>query len=290
MDKQLSDWIEIARTGRFTDMSGREVELTPARLDAIAASLDEEKKRVPLVFGHPKLNAPAWGWAVEAQRKGDKLLARFRDVPETVKGLVRDGRYQSVSMRLAPDWSLDHVGLLGAAQPAIDGLKPVSFSQESDGFILVFAKPEETMDPSEQEALKKQLEDLKTKVAALESALKQTALERDEEKAAFAAFRQEQVENGRTARFESLVKDGKALPKDKEQILSFAQVLAKGGEEQTMAFAAPGGTAEKVSPEECFWRDLESRKPHGLFAEFAAPVDAEEPDNDMPAGNLAAKF
>ena len=57
------------------------------------------------------------------------MFAQIAQIPDAVRQLVQDGRYKYVSMSLMPDRkTLRHVGLLGAAVPAIDGLGPVSLS------------------------------------------------------------------------------------------------------------------------------------------------------------------
>ncbi|MEG6551840.1 hypothetical protein V6C53_16550, partial [Desulfocurvibacter africanus] len=74
-------WINIARTGQFKDMSGRQVDLTSKVLSSIATSYDPAKRQAPLVFGHPTLNGPAFGWVEQVRLVGDVLQARLKDVP-----------------------------------------------------------------------------------------------------------------------------------------------------------------------------------------------------------------
>lgn len=303
----LSDWIEVARTGRFRDMSGQDVDVTPERLDRVAGSLRSDNQAA-LVFGHPELDAPAYGWVADLKRHGDKLLARFRDVPEEVKRLVKAGRYRNVSMRVDKDWTLRHVGLLGAAAPAIDGLAPVQFA--GDAVTIEFSTAQQPaagvanqpegrrMDPAQLQgqidALRKENEDLKAQLAEAAKGKEKAEAEKAEADKAFAAYKAKQVESSREARFAALVKDGKVLPADKAQVMAFAAALEIGGKEAsgattTLAFAAPDGTAEQVTPEEAFWRNLESGQPHGLFRHFAAPAQPSETD-DIPTGDLAGKF
>ena len=110
-------WIEIARTGTFTDSSGREQTFTAGDLDAIARSYDPQKRDAPLCFGHPQSDrAPAFGWVDRLKSEGGRLYASFSQVPDEVRDLVARGRYRHVSMSLMPDRvSLRHVALLGAA-------------------------------------------------------------------------------------------------------------------------------------------------------------------------------
>lgn len=124
------NWIEIARTGTFTDSAGRPQTFTDSDLAAIAEAYDPAKRDCPLVFGHPRTDAaPAFGWARKLKAEGGRLLAQFDQVPEAVKKIVAAGHYRHVSMSLMPDRkTLRHVALLGAAQPAIDGLKAIELA------------------------------------------------------------------------------------------------------------------------------------------------------------------
>ena len=57
-----------------------------------------------------------------------------------MRELVAGGHYRHVSMSLMPDRvSLRHVALLGAAQPAIDGLAAVEFKDGGDAITVDFA-------------------------------------------------------------------------------------------------------------------------------------------------------
>ena len=132
--------IAIARTGRFTDSQGRPQSFSEADLDAIAASYDPAKLEAPLVFGHPAVSDPAYGWVKGLKREGERLFAQIAQIPDAVRKLVQDGHYKYVSMSLMPDRkTLRHVGLLGAAVPAIDGLGPVSLSGDSDAVTINFS-------------------------------------------------------------------------------------------------------------------------------------------------------
>lgn len=134
-------WIEIARTGTFTDSAGRKQTFTNSDLDAIVSAWNPAKRDCPLVLGHPKTDAtPAFGWLRKIRSEGGKLLASFGDVPEQARKLVADGLYRHVSMSLMPDRvTLRHVALLGAAQPAIDGLKAVEFGDSDNCITVEFA-------------------------------------------------------------------------------------------------------------------------------------------------------
>ncbi len=124
-----TDWIEVAKTGTFTGSNGTIVTLAPEDLDAIVQNYNPAVQEAPLVFGHPQTDHPAYGWVTQLQRIGNTLLAKFKQVPEAVKELVRAGHFKKISLGLMPDKrTIRHVGLLGAVQPAIPGMKNVEFS------------------------------------------------------------------------------------------------------------------------------------------------------------------
>lgn len=135
-----NNWIEIARTGIFTDSAGRRQTFTERDLDDIARAYDPAKRDAPLCFGHPQTDkAPAFGWVDRLKSEGGRLYASFSQVPDEVRELVARGHYRHVSMSLMPDRvSLRHVALLGAAQPAIDGLAAVEFSQDTGAITVDF--------------------------------------------------------------------------------------------------------------------------------------------------------
>lgn len=137
----MEKWLEIARTGTFTDSAGRPQTFTEADLAAIARAYDPAKRDAPLVFGHPQSDAaPAFGWAQKLRAEGGKLFAQFAQVPGEVRDLVAKGHYRHVSMSLMPDRvTLRHVALLGAAQPAIDGLRAVEFMDGDAAITVNFA-------------------------------------------------------------------------------------------------------------------------------------------------------
>ena len=128
----MNKWTEVFRTGKHTDSAGNSREWTEQDLDRIAAGYNPESYESPVVIGHPSLNAPAFGWVESLRRKGDKLLALFKQVAPEFSELVKQGRFKKISVALTPELELRHIGFLGAAAPAIPGLKNVEFSQGSE--------------------------------------------------------------------------------------------------------------------------------------------------------------
>lgn len=158
----MNKWTTILKTGTFIDANGKKVEVTERFLSTLASNFKPSDREVPLVFGHPKTDDPAFGWIKALRVAGKKLKASFKQVPETVKNLVREGRYKAISVRFSQDEGrLIHVGLLGAAQPAVSGMGKINFtSEESDHTISLNAEnPKEDPMSKELEARLKDLED-----------------------------------------------------------------------------------------------------------------------------------
>lgn len=137
----LTDWFQVFRTGTHTDSSGRRHTFTVADLDRAIAEYEPDS--APIVAGHPRTNAPAFGWIKEFRRRGEFLEARCSSVVPEFAELVERGLYKNRSMCFNPDGSFRHVGFLGAAPPAIKGLAQIKFS-ESESLLMEFNAPTPT--------------------------------------------------------------------------------------------------------------------------------------------------
>lgn len=149
----MKGWIEVFRAGKHTDSAGNEREWTEADLKKIASSYDPEKHEAPAVVGHPKDNAPAYGWVEALKVKGNTLLAKFTQVAEEFADAVEAGRYKKRSISLYPDLTLRHVGFLGAQPPAVKGLADIKFNADDEALVIEF----EEQDFSEAPALAREL-------------------------------------------------------------------------------------------------------------------------------------
>ena len=138
--------IELLKTGTHRDSQGYRHQFQETDLDALCEDYDPTLSQAPLVIGHVETDSPAWGWVGALRRQGNKLLASLSDVPETLRELVRNGRYKYVSAGfytpeashnpLPGKYYLRHVGLLGATPPAIKGLAPVQFASAGTESVL----------------------------------------------------------------------------------------------------------------------------------------------------------
>lgn len=136
---------EIFRPGKFTAMDGQQVEFTEAMLAEVASSYQPDLHEAPLVVGHPKSDAPAYGWVRGLTYEKSRLVADPDQLDPAFAEMVEAGRFKKRSASFYPPahaanptpgkWHLKHVGFLGALPPAVKGLKPVSFAGEEDGLV-----------------------------------------------------------------------------------------------------------------------------------------------------------
>lgn len=166
-------WIEVLRSGEFTDSKGERRSFSERDLAEIAAKYnanEDETRLAPVVKGHPESAAPAYGWVRRLARRGSKLLAEVRDLSAEFLAELRAGAYKKVSVALGAGGSLRHLGFLGAAQPAVDGLKVAEFDSGEAEATLEFESGE-LFTLEEYEFLKSENERLTKKSAELESKL-----------------------------------------------------------------------------------------------------------------------
>lgn len=139
------DAIHIMKPGRHAPNEGSEVSFSDADFREIASVYDPAKHEAPLVVGHPKADAPAYGWVDRLEVRKEGLFAVPKQVNTEFSELVRQGAFKKVSASFyRPEnssgnpakgkWYLRHVGFLGAQPPAVKGLQAVNFEDGSDGF------------------------------------------------------------------------------------------------------------------------------------------------------------
>ena len=141
----MNTQIEIFKPGKHTDVKGTVVTFSESDLKACASAYDPALYDAPLVVGHPTLEAPAYGWVKSISFAEGKLIAEPDRVDVAFAELVNEGRFSKVSASFyLPDAPnnpkpgvlyLKHIGFLGAAAPAIKGLKNVSFADSEQGVV-----------------------------------------------------------------------------------------------------------------------------------------------------------
>lgn len=140
--------LPILPAGKHVALDGTPVEITEAVLREIAETYDPALHEAPLVIGHPKLNAPAYGWAKGVEVRDGMLYAEpHQVVPEFAEAANRKmykKRSASVYLPNTPGnpvpgkYYLRHIGFLGAVPPAIKGIPDVSLEfAEDDGALAV---------------------------------------------------------------------------------------------------------------------------------------------------------
>lgn len=144
----IASRLAIFRAGRHTAVDGRQLDFSATDLATIAAGYDAANDGAPLVVGHPQLDAPAYGWVKGLKVEDGVLYAEPDQVDAQFAEMVNAGRFKKISASLyLPDSPgnpkpgqlyLRHVGFLGAAAPAVKGLKAASFG-EGDSLTIEFA-------------------------------------------------------------------------------------------------------------------------------------------------------
>ncbi|MBI0114213.1 MULTISPECIES: hypothetical protein [unclassified Gilliamella] len=144
--------IPVFKPGTHTAVDGRKITFTLENCIDLAESYDPSLSEAPAVIGHPKLTAPAYGWAKTFQIKDGLVYAELDQVNPEFAEAFNSGAYKKRSLSIyLPEspgnpkpghYYARHIGFLGAAAPAIKGLPDASFA-ESDGELgaAEFAMP-----------------------------------------------------------------------------------------------------------------------------------------------------
>lgn len=136
--------IQIFKPGKHVAMNGAALSFSESDLAATAAAYDPAKHEAPLVVGHPKHDAPAYGW-VKSLAFADGLDAEPQQVDPAFAEMVGRGAFKKISASFySPDspsnpvpgvYYLRHVGFLGAQPPAVKGLRNPSFADAEEGVV-----------------------------------------------------------------------------------------------------------------------------------------------------------
>ena len=127
-DRELT--VEAFSAGTHTDANGQTAEWSEADLDDIAKKGNEQmqKKPIPVCIGHPTDSSPAYGWVKRFVVAGKKLVAKVGELNPAFVDALKSGTFKQRSISLYNDNRVRHLGFLGAAQAAVEGLKPFSFA------------------------------------------------------------------------------------------------------------------------------------------------------------------
>lgn len=138
--------IPFFKPGKHRAESGDVIEFTEADVQQIVETYDPKLHEAPLVIGHPKMDAPAYGLVQSVElAEGGITVAIPHKVHQDFADGVRDGRYSKRSASLyTPQhpnnptpgkWYLRHIGFLGAHPPAVKGLPEVGFGETEEGVV-----------------------------------------------------------------------------------------------------------------------------------------------------------
>ena len=221
-------------------MSGDTLTFLESDLAATAAAYDPEKHKAPLVIGHPKDNAPAYGWT-SALSFTDGLLKAVPDaVNQQFADWVNAGFYKKISASFYPPgasanpvpgvYYLRHIGFLGAQPPAVKGLpepefKECSFADGDTDFItLDFTEAlMTTLTPEQIEAAKADLEKKQAELAQKEANFAEQQKTIQTQTVQLEAEKLIMRKKALTEFSETLIKEGRLLPKDKLGVVEFMQ-------------------------------------------------------------------
>lgn len=155
--------IHIFKTGTHTDSNGVSVSFTETDLQNSINAYNPAIHQAPIVIGHPKTDAPAFGWVKSLTADNGNLYAVPEQIQHDFGEQVKQGLYKKVSASFYPPNSptnpvkgvyyLRHIGFLGAEPPAIKGLEPIEFNENDKAVELTFdfsESPSDTADTPEK--------------------------------------------------------------------------------------------------------------------------------------------
>lgn len=270
----MNQWMEVFRAGRHVASNGTEKVWSSNDLRHMAESYDPGKHEAPIVIGHPKANAPAWGWVKALKVEGDRLMALPGEVAAEFADWVKAGRYKKRSISVYPDGTLRHVGFLGAQPPAVKGLKDIEFaSEEADTYEYSTAE-EPRMD--ELEKLKQELAEERSKRELAEAEAAKAKQESETTRTDFAELQAKGRKDAISNFVEQGIKGGKILPAWKQQGLAEFMTAIDGGTE-TYEFSE----GKKQTPLEWFKGFIQSFGEHPLFKTMAKPEQDNQPGDEF---------
>lgn len=286
-------WFSIFKTGKHTDSAGNEKEWTEADIDKIVESYDPTKHEAPIVIGHPKTNAPAFGWIEKLKRVGDTLYALPKQLTNEFVEMVNKGLFKKRSISLYPDGTLRHVGFLGAQPPAVKGLPDVEFKEDEN---LSTIETDGGGDFEDQPA-EKNYKELEDKVKQYELQLKKMDEKEKEfeelqtkyaqvlvEKSTLEKQIQKQKRESNLREFAEIVDkaiaEGKLLPKMRDTMMKLFEIVSL-----TPVYEFSEGV--KTQPTELLTEMLDSMPKIIEFGEQRKPADKKE--DDLPVSKIVAE-
>lgn len=138
MTTQSAATLPVLAPGTHTAMDGRKITVTLDDCVDMASQYDSALCEAPFVIGHPKLTAPAYGWAKRFEVRDGMLWAEPKQVNP---GFAEAFNAGAIKKRSLAFWLPNspgnpkpghyyprHVGFLGAVHPAVKGLPDVQLA------------------------------------------------------------------------------------------------------------------------------------------------------------------
>ena len=260
--------IQIFKAGKHVASNGASLFFSESDLAATAAAYDPAKHEAPIVVGHPKHDAPAYGW-VKSLAFADGLDAEPHQVEPAFAEMWAAGRFKKVSASFyTPDspqnpvpgvYYLRHVGCLGAQPPAIKGLRSHEFKEAETG-IVEFADYDDVVNASLWRQFREWLIGFQGIAVADNvapsyqvAALEQAAQQEDDEDSSTSALptssfnehkpKGDEMSDAEKARLAALETENAKLKTDNTALFAENEKLKK----DAVAFAEAAATAKKVT-------------------------------------------
>ena len=332
--------------------------LTAEELTRTVAAYDPALHEAPLVYGHPRHDAPAYGWVSSVAFAENLLRATPRAVNQALRSAVQAERVKKISAAFyRPDapgnpapgvWYLRHVGFLGATPPVVKGLPPVEFADtEADYEVVEFAERpwvwrglaslfrglrEHLISTSDLDTADRLIPEYEIQMLSDEAEEQVRRAEASTPEPVFSegddmpplapteAERQAALdareavlnarESGLDARAsgldqrdadaarrdavafaETLVSEGRLLPRDAEAVAEFLHAVEGMPGEATVTFAEGDATVARPGAPARFFRQFLSRLPVQVdFSERSAPTGGEADPSPAPPVAVPAGF
>lgn len=147
-------WIQIARVGQWAGHPAGSFQLTPKIFDEIVANFrGTRNRRIPIDFEHvsemdpregtvPEKGAPAQGWMIDLDNRGEAGLWALADWKEPARSYIREGKYMFFSPTIRFNARDPQSGTRRGARlssgaltnkPFLDGMMPVAAKDVGDG-------------------------------------------------------------------------------------------------------------------------------------------------------------
>lgn len=284
--------IAIFKTGKHTATNGKSLNVTADFIRQVVTSYDPKQHEAPAVIGHPKDNSPAYGWveSLEFDEAKGILYAKFKQLEQQFIKLIKAGRFKKRSASFySPNHPLNptkgkpylrHVGFLGAMPPAVKGLADFDFSEDKNCLTYEFSLPNDQLTNQLMENKTMPKQDYQVTQALDFAEREAKLLEREQAIEAREQRLAKQAEQELYNFTDSLIKQGKIVPAERETVLSFLTDVDNA--DHVFSFSDNGVPSER-SGIEAFKAILERLSPVIDFSERSAsdPNTAEKPKHSL---------